>query len=457
MSRLWSRVGIGLWLLWHAVSAAAANPSKKTILGLGLPVVFIETVDGVIPSSESVYDKNGEWMGVVPLEKVPGRIYIQVGDSVVYDSGEYLDGSSGMTIRVRGNSTALRDKKPYKVKLQQKADLLRRGDKRYNSKDWVLLKRGYSVDDLIGFEVNRLMGMPYQPAYEYVNLFMNGNYRGLYIIAENVKRDNDCRINVDKQTGFIVELDPFYYHEDLFFITANSKFGFTYKYPDSDDVDEDTNRRVMISIKAMEDAVGSGDYSSIIDIDSWARFVLAHDILATWDTYGSNMFYAKYDNSRSSRIFIPCLWDFDSVMKNSGLWGCKHEAYLFTQLFESDNPDFCNAYHQLWDELHETVFEQLDSLLSHWMDSNLCKAINFSMRYDPEWYSSRGTFTKQLSNTSAWFQERHQWLMEHINDIPQFMIEKPKYAHDLNGRRIYLNGWITKGIYIVDGKKYYVK
>lgn len=116
------------------------------------------------------------------------------------------------------------------MKLQKKDDLLRRGEKRFKSKHWVLLKRGYSTDDLIGFEVNRIVGMPYQPAYEYVNLFLNGEYRGLYMIAENIRRDPSCRINVDAETGFITELDVFYQLENLYFTTEQSPYGFTYPF-----------------------------------------------------------------------------------------------------------------------------------------------------------------------------------------------------------------------------------
>lgn len=94
--------------------------TKETILRIGLPVVFIETDSGEKPTSETLYNESGEWMGVVPGEALTGRIYIQLGDSILYDSKGYLADSTGMTIRVRGNSTALREKKPYKVKLQKK-------------------------------------------------------------------------------------------------------------------------------------------------------------------------------------------------------------------------------------------------------------------------------------------------------------------------------------------------
>lgn len=404
-------------LLLLTCNVAQAGVSPETILQLGLPVVFLETTDNEVPTCEVVCDDQGTCRGI-PGPKVTGRLYVQIGDSVVYDSHTYVKDKSGMTIRVRGNTSAVRDKKPYKVKLQKKADLLGRGDKRFENKDWVLLKRGYSADDLLGYEMNRLIGMPYQPAYEYVNLFLNGEYRGLYTIVENVKRDKDSRIDVDKNSGFIVELDAYYY-DAFYFQTPVAPFGYTYKYPDEEDVDEATNDRIRDHVLRMEGAVLNGSYGGVIDVDSWVRYVLGHDILATSDVYGCNMYFAKYDDSPEHKIFMPTLWDFDSVMKNTGKWGCKHDYYLYEKLFGQTPSLFCDTYRRLWDSLREPVFQCMDTLLDSLLQSDICRAVDASMPYDPEWWSGIGTFTQQLNNIKTWMAERRQWMDEHVSEIPK--------------------------------------
>ena len=110
------------------------GPSQMTlsgIIGYGLPVLCIETVDGEEPTCERVYAPAGSWGSTINSEKVPGRMVmynrVNGGDSVIYDSGDYEKNVSGMTIRVRGTTSALGDKKPYKIKLQKKFDLLMRG------------------------------------------------------------------------------------------------------------------------------------------------------------------------------------------------------------------------------------------------------------------------------------------------------------------------------------------
>ena len=62
-----------------------------------------------------------------------------------------------MTIKIRGNSTPYFDKKPYKIKLQKKGDMLCRGDSKFNDKNWLLIKDGdESINAFIGFKTNEL-------------------------------------------------------------------------------------------------------------------------------------------------------------------------------------------------------------------------------------------------------------------------------------------------------------
>ena len=103
------------------------------IIRLGLPLLYIETVDSEEPTCEYVSAPSGcMGMTIRNATKVPGRITmyqrIEGLDSVVYDSGDYEKDVSGMTIKIRGNTSAYADKKPYKIKLQKKKDMLMRGD-----------------------------------------------------------------------------------------------------------------------------------------------------------------------------------------------------------------------------------------------------------------------------------------------------------------------------------------
>ena len=200
-------------------------------------MVEVNTVNREFPHYYSVNAPEGCWgMSITGATKVPGRVTISLGDSLLFDSGEYEEDISGMTIKIRGNTSARQPKKPYKIKLQKKADMLRRGDSRYNDKNWLLLTTLGVLAD-VGFRVNSLLGQPWTPAYEHVNLFFNGEWKGVYLLTESVRRNPSCRINVDTD-GFLFEYDPYWWNEDVYVEspTLERPMHYTFKYPEPDEI-----------------------------------------------------------------------------------------------------------------------------------------------------------------------------------------------------------------------------
>ena len=250
---------------------------------IGLPVVRIETVNGEIPTCDYVeHPPYGMGATITNMSKVPGRLTISKSGQVIYDSGDYIEKESGITIRIRGNTSAYTDKKPYKIKLQKKADLLQRGnDSIYKDKNWILLKDEKLLNK-IGFKVNELMEMQWTPAYEYVNDVMNGEYLWVYMLVESVKRNTDCRLNVDK-TGFVFEFDPYWWNTDLYvkswvFYPPNL-MNYTFKYPDPEEISQEELSYFIEMADRLEKSVVDGSYEKYIDSKSLASWLLAQDIL----------------------------------------------------------------------------------------------------------------------------------------------------------------------------------
>jgi hypothetical protein len=96
--------------------------------------------------------------GIRNATKVPGRIVIETLDNgIIFDSGEYVDKESGMTVKVRGNTSArYNPKKPYKIKLQKKGDMLCSGNSLLKDKNW-LLQRTDNMNTVIGLKANELL------------------------------------------------------------------------------------------------------------------------------------------------------------------------------------------------------------------------------------------------------------------------------------------------------------
>ena len=80
--------------------------------------------------------------------------------------------------------------------------------------------------------------------------------------------------------------------------------------------------------------VDSADIAEWIDIESYARWLLCHDILGTVDPAGSNLFMYKPTldpaNPQSTKMKMGPIWDFDACMAQQVVgddWSWIHREY----------------------------------------------------------------------------------------------------------------------------------
>ena len=245
-----------------AVVAGRAQTAADTVAMLpafNIPVVTVTTTDGSLPTCDFVTAPEGcTGMGITNRTTVTGRMVMTLADSVLYDSGPYRVDASGITLRMRGNTSAYYENPPYKVKLQAKSDLLQRGSSVFNNKHWALLNQLTTRDfkSIIGPEVSRLCGLGWKPASRYVNLVLNGRYRGLYLLSETVK-EGPSRCNISA-SGYIMECDPYWWNTtDSTLHTDHLPYtmAYTFKYPDGAEVDADSYAYIKNTLNNFEDAL----------------------------------------------------------------------------------------------------------------------------------------------------------------------------------------------------------
>lgn len=154
----------------YALSAKASAEKEDffnlydSLSNMSIPLLDIITENEEEPTCEIVSAPEGAWgIGILNATKVPASMKIIKNGDVLYESGEYEKKQSGLTIKIRGNTSANKPKKPYKLKLQKKADLLFRGDKKYEDKDWVLLRTGNCLNTAIGFWASELIDQEWTP------------------------------------------------------------------------------------------------------------------------------------------------------------------------------------------------------------------------------------------------------------------------------------------------------
>ncbi len=255
-------------------------------LNTGLPIISINTNNEPIASKETY---------------VSGGMKIINTDSSV---NEYE-----MEIKGRGNATWNYPKKPYKLKLSAKKSLLGMN----KNKSWALLAN-YSDKTLlrnaIAFKTSELLGMEYTIDYRFVDLIINGEYVGNYMLTETVKEGID-RVNVSDD-GFILEYSQ-YDDEELKF-TTDCGHSFNFKFPDDEISDEQMNYTKNL-MNEFESVLYADDetafdpttgYRNYIDIHEWAKWFLAQNIIVNQDT---NRYIYKYDNTDGSKLKYGPMWD----------------------------------------------------------------------------------------------------------------------------------------------------
>ena len=406
----------------------STHKTLSDIISYGLPVLYIQTIDGAEPTCERVYAPAGSWGSTINSEKVYGRMlmYKRIAgmDSVLYDSGDYEKNVSGMTIKVRGNTSAMGDKKPYKIKLQKKFDLLMRGvDSVYKDKEWALLK-DEDLYTFSGFSVAGLVGMTWVPGRRYVNVIMNDIYRGVYLLTEQVKRNPDCRLNVDKNCGFIFECDIYWWNEDVYVTSCDAPgYNYTFKYPDEEDITEEQLAYMQSLVNAYEASLNDGTYPDQIDVHSFAAWCLVHDLMGTKDGGGCNRYYTKYDTTAQTKIVMPVAWDFDVSMRISEGWSRCHTVYM-NKLFNSSNKAFVNEFVRLWCLIRESYVRDIKSAFMIFTNSDEGYALQSSYRLDNIVWNRSLSF-QNIATT------RRQWLERRFTNLDNSILSL-HVPHDVN-------------------------
>ncbi len=444
------------------VAAGDSIVALDSLVNGTMPLLIVNTVDGEEPTCEPIAAPEGcIGNGITNVNKVKSSLVMILGGDTIYDSGEYVKDESGMTIKIRGNSSAYLTKKSYKIKLQKKADLLHRGDDAtYKDKEWVLLtNEGNYSNHRVGFIVSRLMGFGWTPACEFVNVVLNGAYKGIYLLAEPVKRNESCRIDVDEDTGYIIEFDPYWWNEDVSFeSTLANEEAYTFKYPDSDDVTDSQIEYIQGAVGEMEESLFLATYPDHIDMESFARWVLTHDLLGTLDGAGSNIFLSKYDDTRDSKFCMETPWDFDSIEQMEGEWSSIHDSFCFDKLFSNEqNTAFLDVYCAQWSARTDAILKEINCELDSLLGSGLAEAMDRYAPLDVLVSDFQHTsFEDEIQVHKDWFNDRKLWL---DRNVPNYNIHGMTFpylspsntTYDTQGRAA--NSY-TRGIVIWNHRKF---
>ena len=270
------------------------TPTPTSYWDTGLPVVVIDTHGGTIEGPSE------NW-----LEGVSIKIY-QNQSTVLFESDT-------LSIRGRGNSSWSYDKKPYALKLSDKAEILGMAE----SKRWCLLAnyedRTLMRND-IAFAIAKCTdlstGMKYSPSGKFVEVVLNGIHKGNYYLSEQIRQEKN-RVNIDKNNDYLLEYDRYYESEEFKFKTDYKLFPITIKSPDEPNV-----TAIKGKIDALETALYINNDFSNINFNSFADYWIVEELTGNVETADKKpgSVYLQYItgiNGQSDEVIMGPIWDFD--------------------------------------------------------------------------------------------------------------------------------------------------
>jgi hypothetical protein len=232
-------------------------------------------------------------------------------------------------IKGRGNSTWGMAKKPYRLKLNTKANLFGLPAK---AKNWVLLAN-YADKTLMrnamAFKISEITGLEFTPSVKFIDLYMNGEFTGNYMLTDQVEVDKK-RVNVEEQEttdiqepevtgGYLLEIDGFAASE-LKWFTSSKGLKITIKYPKDDEIVAEQEAYIRNYINTFESKLFAVDfknpetgYRSMVDTTSLVNWYIACELTGNSDSFWSTYIYKRRNNDK---LYFGPLWDFDIAFNN---------------------------------------------------------------------------------------------------------------------------------------------
>ncbi len=426
---------------------------KKVELSVALPISGSKIID--------TFPKNAFWATVsnysnkvpnvyistkgntiVNEPKVQSIIQIQLGDTIVF--------RSNIGIEYRGSTSfRLFDQKSYGIELRDAVD---------NDTDSVIMDFPKQSDFILYapandkalirntliYDLSNQIGM-YATRTKYVQLYIDGEYLGLYVLMEKIKRDKS-RVNITKMAstdnsgsaitgGYILKIDKSagdntlvgwdadaVYTEALGFRSNYDPNGIKinflpygpkksaetyimYEYPKNDAISYDQKKYVQSYFSDFEDVLLSNNYKDLIngyqkfiDVNSFIDFLILNEFAYNPDAYRLSTFMNK---ERSGKLKMGPIWDFNLgfgnddrvAFVNGSTWVFNYNNYYpsdtwlvnfwWKKLFS--DPAFTDRLKSRWASLRTSSLSESSILLTIDKHINILKSSNSIDKHFDRW------------------------------------------------------------------------
>ncbi len=394
-----------------------------------LPIVVINTDEFGLPVAHTRYVAH---MGII--NNGPGKLNRPTDTCTDYNGR--------ITIEIKGNLSKDMPKKSFRIETQdstgEQINVPLLGMPKDN--DWVIYGPVFDktlIRNELAFTIGRKLGY-YEPRTRYCELIINGEFQGLYVFMEKIKRGVN-RVNITKMTpddnsgveltgGYIVNL-------------------YLIEYPKSDEITAAQTNYInnyinnyyalLDSAKFLDPNVG---YKKYIDDQTLLDYVIANELLKNCDSYSGSTYFYKDRDDKDGRIKYGPLWDNDLAFGDAPDewqqaatykgWQFNVTGYLRITKILRDTT-FVNRFINKWHDLRTNGFLRDDSL------SNLIDTLAGNIKDDQDlnyqvwplidkdfyymWNFKNvcisTTYSGAMDNLHNWIAQRLTWIDDNIGSI----------------------------------------
>ena len=387
-----------------------------------VPTIHIKTASGTM---DYIHSQKGN--------EETGTVSVYTAEGILEHAGELL------SIKGRGNSTwSDFDKKAYSVELSCAADLLGMGE----AENWILLANAEDSSHFrnkIVYDFAEKIGLAYSPDSRWVDVYLNGEYAGLYLLCERNELHAE-RINIAQGNSFVVSLEMLnrLTSQNYIYVLTEQKQALRVHYPLNPSNEELT--QIAETWQSIENALLSEDgvdpqsgktYTELIDLESWIKKYLVEEIFANVDACFISQYFYYDGETIDGKIYAGPVWDYDHALgtKKSWEWSCANVFYANRVRVRSDGaeaPWFYYLYQK--DEFYEQMLKEYETVFIPALDILLNTTIQVYVQ-EIEYAASMDYVRWSVESDGIWKEAEDvvNFLKQRIRFLNDMWIEESKY------------------------------
>jgi hypothetical protein len=329
-----------------------------------------------------------------------------------------------LTIRGRGNSSWGMQKKCYKIEFVKKQSILNMPKNR----DWALIAN-YTDKSLmrnfISYRLSAALKAYYAPRCEFAELYLNGEYLGVYLLTETIKIGKN-RVNIpENEDSYVVEFDAKYRDdEQVFFsdVLTENGTGKAFRVHEPKNATKavlDTIQSHVQNFEKYLKSIKTGKDNNVeewIDLDESVKHYWVQEFTRNPDARFYTSVYFTW--IKGEKIKMGPVWDFDLAFGNhinesfNGVDNWFLRTHWYKYLFrDSVHKELAQ---KKWIENKHLFESVLDSISAVSVKLNKAAQNNFKrwdiLKKSSDWYKPYGSYNEAVDDLKMWIKQRMQWI-----------------------------------------------